>query len=142
MGKNPGVTIRDLSSVRSMRLYVFSSSGQSQSELMGVFEPILRHLNPALAEGFPLKHANAGIDIQARETVSKDAATVDIAHHLQSVGSPELQAFVQPCEFADPQTPAKKTAVWLATFAEGARRPPSADQMQVVFMSDPIGLQP
>ena len=108
---------------------------------MGVFEPILRHLNPSLADGFRLKHVTAGIEIQAREMESKDAATVDIAHHLKEAAAPELQAFVQPCGFADPETPTEKTAVWLVTFAQGARCLLEAGQAQVVFTSDAIALE-
>ena len=140
MNKKPAVTIEEVGDIKALHLYCFDSAERSDSDWLEICDASFGHMNPEFGNKFVSGLIAAGFtNIKATSGVSKEQASLNIDNEMQTIAVPQLQAFVQVCEFALPQHPEAKTTIWLVSFICGAKSVVRPDQAQIVFVQAPIG---
>ena len=140
MREEPGVIIRDVSDIKALRLYHFDSVDLSDMRWIELYDTLFAQMNPEFGYDFILGHKQSGFsNIRVIASDSKEHAAIDVAHVLKTLVAPQLQAFVQVCEFTMSQNSSVKYTVWLVSFISGAKCVLQEHQAKVIFSSQPIG---
>ena len=141
MSARTGVTIQDVAAIRALRLYHFTASVLSKLKWYEVYDTLFSQMNPELGPNFILRHIAGGFsNIEVVASPSIEHAASDLATVLRGLAVPDLQAFVQVCEFTIGDKTIARDKAWLVSFISGGTCALDQRQAQVVFLGQSIGL--